>query len=175
MASPKWLCDVTTTKRYILTGIAVLAIAGCGGVQSLTRLAGAPSTSPAPTATPLATTPSPVAVLPETGPQPPAAQTPPATQPAPPAGALAFLHAPIFASRNHGVSLQARTTPNASCRIAVNYKAAPSPALNLTPKLSDSRGNVSWTWMVGPGATPGQWPIVVTCGPAQAKTYINVS
>lgn len=175
MANPKWLCDVTTTKRYILIGIAVLAIAGCGGVQSLTRLAGAPTLSPAPTATPVATTPSPVAVLPETGPPPPAAQPPPATQPVRPAGAVTFLHGSISASRNHGVSLQARTTPNTSCRIVVNYRSAPSPPQNLTAKLSDPRGNVSWTWMVGSAAMPGRWPIVVTCGSAQAKAYISVS
>ena len=55
-----------------------------------------------------------------------------------------------------------QTVPNASCTITVIYKSGPSKARGLEPKVVDSNGKISWSWVVGTNTTPGTWPIIVT-------------
>jgi len=59
-------------------------------------------------------------------------------------------------------TLQALTTPGASCDIEVHYKSGLSEASGLYTKTADSDGYVSWTWKVGTNTTPGSWDIVVS-------------
>ena len=65
--------------------------------------------------------------------------------------------------RGDDASLAVQTVPHASCVIAVRYKTGISKATGLVPKTSDGAGKVGWTWRVSTGATPGKWPITVTC------------
>lgn len=58
-------------------------------------------------------------------------------------------------------TLKANTIPNAACYIGVFYESGRSEADGLHPKFADNKGNVSWTWKVGTGITPGRWQIVV--------------
>jgi hypothetical protein len=59
-------------------------------------------------------------------------------------------------------TLQALTTPGASCDIEVHYKSGLSEASGLYTETADSDGYVSWTWKVGTNTTPGSWKIVVS-------------
>jgi len=67
---------------------------------------------------------------------------------------------PVNAGAN--ATLQALTTPGASCDINVYYKSGLSEASGLYTKTADSDGYVSWTWKVGTNTTPGSWDIVVS-------------
>ena len=62
-------------------------------------------------------------------------------------------------------TLVAHVSPAAKCSIVVHYKTGPSTVHDLSPKKSAS-GRVSWSWRVGRNATPGRWPITVSCGVA---------
>jgi micrococcal nuclease len=64
-------------------------------------------------------------------------------------------------------TLQARTVPGATCDITVIYKSGPSVAQGLVPRQADTRGDVTWRWMVGSNTTPGRWPILVACSKGQ--------
>jgi len=88
---------------------------------------------------------------------------------------VTFVNAPLTVGRGSTATLQAKTAPNTSCSIEVDYKSGPSKAAGLGPSTSDATGNVSWTWKVGANTTPGSWPIIVTCGSASAHTTINVT
>jgi outer membrane biosynthesis protein TonB len=121
-----------------------------------------PSSAPTPTATP----------KPTPTPTPTPAPTP-TPSPSPVPIAVTFLNQPS-AYPGQYATLNVRTAPNTSCNIEVDYMSGPSTAQGLVPKTSNGSGYVSWTWKVGTRTTPGQWPISVTCGDAQAQTYINV-
>ncbi len=88
---------------------------------------------------------------------------------------VTFVNAPLTVGRGSNATLQAKTAPNMSCSIEVDYKSGPSTAAGLVVKNSDGAGNVSWTWKVGANTTPGAWPITVTCGDASAQTHITVT
>lgn len=142
-------------KKFLLAA-AVLGVVACGDTTAptTTESQAIPSTSAA--ATPTAT-----------------AQ---ASPPASPAGAeVTFVNAPLTVGRGSNATLQAKTAPNTSCSIEVDYKSGPSKAAGLGPATSDAAGNVGWTWKVGANTTPGSWPIIVTCGTASAQTAINVT
>lgn len=83
---------------------------------------------------------------------------------------VTLLNAPLASRRGRSVSLQARTTPGATCSIVLGYASAP----DLGPAVADAGGGVSWTWRVAGQAPAGTWPITVTCGGATATTRIVV-
>jgi micrococcal nuclease len=142
--------------KTLLLAAAVLGVVACGDTTApaTTQSEASPSTSAA--ATPTAT----------------AKASPPAS----PAGAvLTFVNAPLTVGRGSNATLQAKTAPNTSCSIEVDFKSGPSKAAGLGAATSDAAGNVSWTWKVGANTTPGSWPIIVTCGSASAQTAINVT
>lgn len=59
-------------------------------------------------------------------------------------------------------TLEASTTPGATCDIEVHYMSGLSEASGLYTKTADSDGYVSWTWKVGTNTTPGDWDIVAS-------------
>jgi micrococcal nuclease len=71
-------------------------------------------------------------------------------------------------------SVAAKTTPGASCTIAVVYKSGRSKAADLGPKKASAAGAVGWTWRIGTNTSKGVWPVTVTCGAASAKTVVTV-
>jgi hypothetical protein len=109
--------------------------------------------------------------------QPSAAATSPSPTPttAQPQIQLVFVNAPLTVAHGRNATLKAKTSPNTSCSIEVDYKSGPSSAAGLDTKNSDGAGNVSWTWKVGTNTTHGSWPIFVTCGDASAETHITVT
>ena len=109
-------------------------------------------------------------------PNPSATASPPATAlPAPAQTVVTFLNAPLTVARGQNATLKAKTAPNTSCSIEVDYSSGPSSAAGLVTKASDGAGNVSWTWKVGTNTTRGIWPITVTCGSGMAQTNITVT
>jgi micrococcal nuclease len=95
--------------------------------------------------------------------------------PAPTQTLVTLLNAPLTVARSHNATLQAKTAPNTSCSIEVDYSSGPSTAAGLNPKTSNGAGAVSWTWKVGANTTRGAWPITVTCGGGSAETHITVT
>ena len=91
-----------------------------------------------------------------------------------PAAALALqivsVTSPIAKGAN--ATLSAKTSPGASCTIAVYYKTK-STAAGLTPKAADANGDVSWAWKVGASTTPGVWRIVVTASKDGKKVSVE--
>lgn len=144
-------------KTFILAAVFFVCVA-CGDATApvtapeTAQAAGSPSASAATTPT-AAESPSPIAA--QTG--------------------VTFLNAPLTVKRGSNATLRAKTAPNVSCSIVVDYKSGPSTAAGLVAKNSDGAGNVSWTWKVGANTTPGAWPITVTCGDASAQTHITVT
>jgi hypothetical protein len=140
-------------KTLLLAAVA-LAVVACGDAPApaTTQSQAIPSASVAATPTPTVT-----------------------ASPAPAQAVVTFVNAPLTVGRGSNATLQAKTAPNTSCSIEVDYKSGPSKAAGLGPATSDAAGNVSWTWKVGANTTPGAWPITVTCGGASGQTYITVT
>jgi hypothetical protein len=128
----------------------------------------APPTTPTPTLTAPSTTtsPSPAPRTTTATPRPPTTTRPRATRPptAKPAPSLtvAIVSLPPTGQGNVATAT-AHTAPNASCSIEVEYKSGSSTAAGLYPKTASASGAVSWSWLVGPRTTPGDWPVTVTC------------
>ena len=145
--------EAPPTVKTLLLAAAVLGVMACGDTTApTTQSVASPPTSASATASPPATE-SPSSAL----------------------AVVTFVNAPLTVGRGGNATLQAKTAPNTSCSIEVDYKSGPSTAAGLVPKTSDSAGNVSWTWKVGANTTPGEWPITVTCGSVSAQTAINVT
>ena len=144
--------------KGLLLAAAVILTVACGDntTPATTQSEASPSTSAA--ATPIADA-SPLA----------------SPSPSPAQAVVTFVNAPLTVGRGSNATLQAKTAPNTSCSIEVDYKSGPSKAAGLGPTTSDAAGNVSWTWKVGANTTPGSWPIIVTCGSASAQTAIKVT
>ena len=175
----------SSRTKAILSGVWVVFLIGAGvsgasssgpssvarspNQTSSTEQAGLSQAAPSPSAnlpvTPTPATPSPT----------PRAASPAPIQVAPVQTVVTFVNAPITAARGLNATLQAKTAPNTSCSIVVEYKSGPSKAAGLVAKTSDGAGNVAWTWIVGGNTTPGTWPIIVTCGNGSAQTSINVT
>ena len=83
----------------------------------------------------------------------------------PPSGAITVTISSISSpvSRGASATLAARTKAGASCAIIVLYKSGPSKAQGLEPETANGSGEVTWTWTIGSGTTPGSWPVTVTC------------
>lgn len=65
--------------------------------------------------------------------------------------------------RGSDAIVTAATLPGASCDIRVAARSGSSSQADLGPKLADSFGHVSWTWLVGANTPVGSWPVTVTC------------
>lgn len=68
---------------------------------------------------------------------------------------------PVRGGRTANAS--AMTAPNAVRTITVMYASGPSRAEGLEAKSTDGGGSVSWSWTVATDATPGSWPVEVSC------------
>jgi hypothetical protein len=66
-------------------------------------------------------------------------------------------------ARNAKASVTIKTTKGAECGIDVQYKSGSSTADGLQPKIANSKGAVTWKWLVGRNTSKGRVPIVVTC------------
>ena len=152
----KW----SVRTKAILCGVwvVVLIFAGLtGGASSGSNNSialSSPQTSPtqsaaSPSASAAAPTPSSLATKsPKPTPTPLAKKSPVPVQ-----TMVKFLNAPLTASRGSYTTLQVKTSANKACSIEVDYKSGPSTAAGLGPKVSNSAGNVSWTWKVGGNTT----------------------
>jgi hypothetical protein len=83
---------------------------------------------------------------------------------------VTFLRAPVGAAPGSDVSVQVRARPNTSCSIVVVDASGQTNAPGLDPKVTDTAGEVAWTWFVDKSARPGRWPITVTCGATSGRT-----
>jgi hypothetical protein len=68
---------------------------------------------------------------------------------------------PVTASRNEVVSVTVHGKANTQYYIEVNYKSGPSTSKDLNPKISDSNGDITWTWKVGRNSSAGTFDIIV--------------
>jgi hypothetical protein len=66
-------------------------------------------------------------------------------------------------ARNTNASVTVETTKGAECGIDVPYASGSSSAKGLEPKIANSKGAVTWKWLVGRNESKGLVPIVVTC------------
>jgi len=66
-------------------------------------------------------------------------------------------------ARNTRASVTIKTTKGAECGIDVQYKSGSSTAAGLGPKIANSKGAITWKWLVGSNTTKGRVPIVITC------------
>ena len=125
------------------------------------------------TATPiLAPSAAPIVTNPTATPEPTPTPRPPAK--ATPVGSritIILMPPPFSARRGQSVAFSIRTTAHTACSIAIGYPGAPA----LPPAMPDAAGNVSWTWLVGPQAPLGRWPIRVTCGTGSGSTSITIA
>jgi endonuclease YncB( thermonuclease family) len=85
---------------------------------------------------------------------------------------LRALTSPIAASGQ--AFIQVQTSPGASCSITVTYKSGPSTAQGLEPKQAGANGIVGWSWTVGSGTSPGEWPITIRCDGQTLNTSFQV-
>jgi micrococcal nuclease len=44
----------------------------------------------------------------------------------------------------------------------------------LTPKRADSRGLITWTWVVGTHTTPGNWPVYISAAGKTVTLTLHV-
>jgi hypothetical protein len=65
--------------------------------------------------------------------------------------------------RNTKASVTIKTTKGAECGIDVQYPSGSSTAAALGPKIANSKGAVTWKWLVARTASKGKIPIVITC------------
>jgi hypothetical protein len=149
----------------LVLAASLLVCLACGDTTSADRAQ--PGTSPATSAAAILA--NPAAASPK-----PTSKPTPKKSPVPVQTVVRFLNAPLTVTRGSYATLQARTSPNKSCSIEVDYKSGKSSAAGLGAKASNASGNVTWTWKVGAGTTRGAWPIIVTCGNGSAETHINV-
>jgi hypothetical protein len=66
-------------------------------------------------------------------------------------------------ARNARASVTIKTTKGAECGIDVQYKSGSSTAAGLEPKIANSKGAITWKWLVGSNTSKGRVPIVITC------------
>jgi hypothetical protein len=66
-------------------------------------------------------------------------------------------------ARNATASVTIKTTKGAECGIDVQYGSGSSTAQGLEPKSANSKGAITWKWLVGRNTSKGSVPIVITC------------
>lgn len=82
---------------------------------------------------------------------------------------------PVPCNPGDEVTITVQGTPNTTYSIAVKYKSGVSKSKDLSDKVSDSNGIVSWTWKVGTKTTSGDWPVTIFHGKQEYSTYLIVS
>jgi hypothetical protein len=72
-------------------------------------------------------------------------------------------------------SVSIQGSPNTDYSISVRYKSGNSTAAGLKTKMSDSNGNVSWSWEVGAKTSSGTYPITISGGGTSTSTEFTVN
>jgi len=89
---------------------------------------------------------------------------------------LVNITSPATPGKNASITVQ--TAPGASCKITVQYASGPAKDRALGAKTADKKGNVKWTWRVGPKTKKGTWPVTVSCSQkgkqAKLETALDV-
>ena len=86
---------------------------------------------------------------------------------------LVSLTSPI--SRGSDVTVSIKGLPNTTYDIDVIYSSGPSKASGLEDKISDSEGNVSWTFKVSSNVKPGTYEVKITDGENSASYNLEVT
>ncbi|MDN3953905.1 hypothetical protein [Sporolactobacillus laevolacticus] len=77
--------------------------------------------------------------------------------------------------RGNPASITIKGKPNASGTIKVIYKSGPSKARGLNSKMSNKKGYITWTWLVGGNTTKATYTFYVSLGgktkPVKLKVY----
>jgi hypothetical protein len=76
---------------------------------------------------------------------------------------------PVSAEPGRPATVRVRADKDTRCSIVVTDSSGQANVPGLDPKTTDAAGEADWTWMVDPGAKPGQWPISVTCGASTGR------
>lgn len=77
---------------------------------------------------------------------------------------LHLISFPAVVRRNEDVTLTAKGKPETEYRIHVYYTSGASSAEGLEPLISDTDGNMSWTWQIGGKTRAGSFHIDITGG-----------
>ena len=86
---------------------------------------------------------------------------------------LVSLDSPV--SRGNDVTVSIKGLPNTNYDIDVIYSSGPSKASGLEDKISDSEGNVSWTFKVSSNVKPGTYEVKISDGKDSASYSLEVS
>ena len=85
---------------------------------------------------------------------------------------LVSLDSPV--SRGNNVTVSVKGLPNTNYDIDVIYSSGPSKASGLEDKISDSEGNVSWTFKVSSNVKPGTYEVKISDGKDSASYSLEV-
>ena len=85
---------------------------------------------------------------------------------------LVSLDSPV--SRGNNVTVSIKGLPNTNYDIDVIYSSGPSKASGLEDKISDSEGNVSWTFKVSSNVKPGTYEVKISDGKDSASYSLEV-
>ncbi len=86
---------------------------------------------------------------------------------------LVSLDSPV--SRGNDVTVSIKGLPNTNYDIDVIYSSGPSKASGLEDKISDSEGNVSWTFKVSSNVKPGTYDVKISDGKDSASYSLEVN
>ena len=86
---------------------------------------------------------------------------------------LVSLDSPI--NRGNDVTVSIKGLPNTNYDIDVIYSSGPSKASGLEDKISDSEGNVSWTFKVSSNVKPGTYEVKISDGKDSASYSLEVN
>ena len=86
---------------------------------------------------------------------------------------LVSLDSPV--SRGNDVTVSIKGLPNTNYDIDVIYSSGPSKASGLEDKISDSEGNVSWTFKVSSNVKPGTYEVKISDGKDSASYSLEVN
>ena len=86
---------------------------------------------------------------------------------------LVSLDSPI--NRGNDVTVSIKGLPNTNYDIDVIYSSGPSKASGLEDKISDSEGNVSWTFKVSSNVKPGTYEVKISDGEDSASYSLEVT
>ena len=86
---------------------------------------------------------------------------------------LVSLDSPV--SRGNDVTVSIKGLPNTNYDIDVIYSSGPSKASGLEDKISDSEGNVSWTFKVSSNVKPGTYEVKISDEKDSASYSLEVS
>ncbi len=96
---------------------------------------------------------------------------PPPAENAPVGASVQFLASPVKPGENSSITVT--TAQKAACTIVMAYGTVVSKDTGLVPKTADIHGSVSWSWTVDKTATPGKWPVKVTCTLNKKVGYVE--